>query len=47
MNPVDSKQKSDVMGFTEAEVSVFLRAHPDFFERHLALFTVLVILPSK
>ena len=36
MNPVNSKQKRVVMGVTEAEVSDFLRAHPDFFERHLA-----------
>ncbi|MBL6917267.1 MAG: DUF484 family protein [Gammaproteobacteria bacterium] len=43
MNPVNSKQKRAVMGVKEAEVSDFLRAHPDFFERHLALLTELVI----
>ncbi len=43
MNPVNSKQKNAVMGVTEAEVSDFLRTHPDFFERHLALLTELVI----
>ena len=31
------------LGLAEREVADFLRRHPDFFERHLALLTELVV----
>ena len=43
MDPSDVVSNSTGGGLDENEVADFLRTHPDFFERHLALLTELVV----
>ena len=43
MDPSDVVSNTTGGGLDENEVADFLRTHPDFFERHLALLTELVV----
>lgn len=43
MDPSEGVNNSMGGGLDENEVADFLRAHPDFFERHLALLSELVV----
>ena len=43
MDPSEDTDRNVTPGLSEDEVADFLRAHPDFFERHLALLSELVV----
>jgi uncharacterized protein YigA (DUF484 family) len=43
MDPSEGASKNAGMSLDESEVADFLRSHPDFFERHLALLSELVV----
>ena len=43
MDPSESASKNAGSSLDESEVADFLRTHPDFFERHLALLSELVV----
>ncbi|MED5248942.1 MAG: DUF484 family protein, partial [Pseudomonadota bacterium] len=43
MDPSEDTDRNVTPGLSEDEVADFLRACPDFFERHLALLSELVV----